>query len=266
MNRGIAKRSVFEHREDVRYFLSLVARMARAGEIELLAYTILTTHFHLLLRSPRRKLSKAMGWVEQCFVQRFNRRRDRDGPLFRGRFLSRPVETNRYWRVLIQYIDHNPVGAGLVDHAIRYPWGSRRHYGAKSGPRWLRRDSVEAEVCAQAQARDYDPRDYSKAFPARLSEGAGWVVERRLRHSETGDIGEVDLIRAAPERVLRGLAARARLADGGPLGTPVASPDDIFHALASVVAAPWSVRASRKRVDGSAVLRVGLLRSACGLT
>jgi hypothetical protein len=92
------------------------------------------------------------------------------------------------------------------------------------------------------------------------------VVERRLRHSETGDIGEVDLIRAAPERVLRGLAARARLADGGPLGTPVASPDDIFHALASVVAAPWSVRASRKRVDGSAVLRVGLLRSACGLT
>lgn len=116
-------------------FLSLLARAVRRFGIELHAYALLTTHFHLLVRSPGDRLSRAIGWVEQRYVLRFNRRRERDGPLFRGRFVSRWIDTHRYWRVVVQYIDDNPLEAGLCATSTHYAWGSRRHYARLAGPR-----------------------------------------------------------------------------------------------------------------------------------
>ncbi len=52
LNRGLAKRPLFEDRVDVRYFLSRLAREVRRGRLELHAWCVLTTHFHLLVRSP----------------------------------------------------------------------------------------------------------------------------------------------------------------------------------------------------------------------
>ncbi len=47
MNRGLARRPVFEDRECVRYFLSCLARVVRRGLLEVHAYCVMTTHFHL---------------------------------------------------------------------------------------------------------------------------------------------------------------------------------------------------------------------------
>ncbi len=60
MNRGIARRSLFESRDDIRFFLACLARAVRRGQIEVHAWCILTTHFHLLVRSPGGELSAAM--------------------------------------------------------------------------------------------------------------------------------------------------------------------------------------------------------------
>src|SRR5688572_12930314 len=45
-NRGLARRTLFESKADIRFFLSRVARVVRRGELEIHAYSILTTHFH----------------------------------------------------------------------------------------------------------------------------------------------------------------------------------------------------------------------------
>ena len=105
LNRALARRSVFEHRGDTRFFLSLLARAAHKHWLEVHAYTVLTNHFHLLVRSLDGRLSEAMGWIEYRYVRYFNRSRNRDGPLFRGRFTSLNVTTVPYWRTLIRYID-----------------------------------------------------------------------------------------------------------------------------------------------------------------
>ena len=70
-----------------------MAHAVRRGQLELHAYSLLTTHVHLLVRSPGESLSEAMQRIEQRFVLRFNRLRERDGPLFRARFTSRRVRT-----------------------------------------------------------------------------------------------------------------------------------------------------------------------------
>ena len=51
VNRGIAKRPLFEDKSDVRYFLSRLALEVRRGRLEIHAFCVLTTHFHLLVRT-----------------------------------------------------------------------------------------------------------------------------------------------------------------------------------------------------------------------
>ena len=109
MSRGIAKRTIFETRRDVRYFLSRLAREVRRGDLEVLVYSVLTTHFHALIRSPRGHLSAAMQRVLDAYARWFNRGRRRDGPLFVGRFVNRLVESESYAYAVVRYIDDNAV-------------------------------------------------------------------------------------------------------------------------------------------------------------
>ncbi len=77
-NRGLAKRPVFETSRDVERFLALLGKAVARGEIEVHAYTIMTTHFHLLVRSLRGTISEAMRRITNDYVRWFNRSRRRD--------------------------------------------------------------------------------------------------------------------------------------------------------------------------------------------
>ena len=86
MNRGIARRPIFETAGDVRFFEAQLARTVRDGLIEVHAFCVMTTHFHLLARSPCGRISDAMQAIQNRYARWFNRGRLRDGPVFRGRF------------------------------------------------------------------------------------------------------------------------------------------------------------------------------------
>ena len=88
MNRGLARRPEFETEQDIRYFLSRVARAVRRDGLEIDVVCVLTTHFHVLVRIPIGHLSEAMLRIQNEYVRSFNRTRRRDGSLFRGRLVS----------------------------------------------------------------------------------------------------------------------------------------------------------------------------------
>ncbi len=89
----------------------------------------MTTHFHLLVRSPVGELAGAIGRATNKYVRAYNRSRRRDGPLVRGRFRSKVVDSEFYRRTLVRYIDDNPVAAGTQSTPWDYPWGSAAAYG-----------------------------------------------------------------------------------------------------------------------------------------
>ncbi len=93
-------------------------------------------HFHLLVRSNGH-LSESMRRVQGNYARWFNRSRERDGPLYKGRFFSCPVDTLRYRRNVVTYIHDNPVALKLVAAPTHYPWSSARHYAAAHRPGWL---------------------------------------------------------------------------------------------------------------------------------
>lgn len=266
MNRGIARRTVFEDTRDVRYFLSQIARVVRAGWIEVHAYSVLTTHFHLLVRSYDEGVSRAMGRVLNNYVRWFNRGRKRDGPLFRGRFRSRRVDTLEYRRALIRYIDSNPVDAALVPAPEFYPHGSARWYASPRGPIWLERGWIESE--ARGTRAEYDPRDYSAAFGGSVHAALARVMERRIESGTRGTDPLDDLLGAAPERVLAWMRNKAALADGTKIDLPVCDPAGVVELLDTERARQpvWELHLSRKSCDAWPVVQVALVRELCAST
>jgi REP element-mobilizing transposase RayT len=268
MNRGIARRALFQTRRDARKFLSLLARESRAKRIEVHAYCLMTTHFHLLVRSPEGELSAAMQHIENEFSRCFNRRNHRDGPLFRGRFTSKPVLSEEYCRHLVRYIDFNAVQGGLVPTPALHRFGSAQCYARDHGPRWLTRTWVEECVRARFASAVYDPAHYPLVFGKPLSAELARLVERRLECGRDCDDPLEDLLIASNEAMLAWMQRKAALADGTKVGLPVCDASSVGTVIEERrrIDGGWHDPSSRKRVDAWPQVHGALLKQLCGLT
>ena len=266
MNRGLARRTIFESEHDIRTFLSRLALAVRAGLLEVHAFCFLTTHFHLLVRSPEGELSNAMQRVQNEYSRWFNRARRRDGPLFRSRFRSRCVQSIAYREHLVRYIDFNAVSAGLVETPGLYPHGSARWYAQPRGPIWMCRAWIEETVRRSGAAGSCGPREYASVFGEPVSAGLARLIERRIELSKEAEDPLDDLLGAARGKLLDWMRRKAQLADGTSVGLPVCDPDDVARVIAEARSAEgdWRVAASRKSVCAWPQLQTALLRDLCG--
>lgn len=262
MNRAIARRTLFESCQDYRYFLARLAYEVRRGEIELHAFCLMGTHYHLLVQSSRGRLAEVMQRLQLAYSRWFNRSRRRDGTLVRGRYRSKLVHSGEYRRILVRYIDDNPRSAGLVVQPSNYPWGSARHYAREERPLWLERSWVEGEVRAHSRRARYRPQDYTSAFPP--GDGLAELVEARLQVGEGHD-GLDELLVPADARTGEWMRAKALLADGTRPGLPVLSLPFVSEALTEHGVEGWSLPRHGAKCDASELALVGLGRDLCGL-
>lgn len=269
VNRAIAKRPYFEARSDMRYFLSRLAAEVRSGRIEVHAYCLMTTHFHLLVRSPIGDLSEAMRRVQCAYSRHFNRLRRRDGPLIRARFFSKRVDTDLYWQALVRYIDENPVRAGVARASRDHEFGSARAFQGMRCPPWLSRESIEQRALEITGADRLTPSVYRAAFGPRRGEDLDSlcdVVESRMRSARDHDPLE-DLVGATPHQVRAWMRRKAALADGMEVGLPVCGPGGLRKAIDRELArrGEWLLDRNGHTRRGSELAWAGLCRSLCGL-
>lgn len=131
-NRGTEKRNIFSSRADYDRFLVLlylcnqtaVVHLQLQGRtlkglsgkregkplVEIVAYCLMPNHFHLLLREVEEGgISKFMQKVMTGYTMYFNKKNNRNGSLFQGKFKATHVADDRYLRYLISYIHLNPI-------------------------------------------------------------------------------------------------------------------------------------------------------------
>jgi len=147
IQRGVEKRDIVCGDEDRHDWMRLLARNATRCDWQVFAFALLSNHFHIFLRTPRPNLSEGMQAFESGFVSLFNKRHERVGPLFQGRFGAVLVEQETHGRVLSRYVHMNPFHAGLAPQPAMYRWSSYRYYLDPRGtPSWLDWRTILAEV------------------------------------------------------------------------------------------------------------------------
>ncbi len=145
MNRGQERRPVFIAESDHQRFLALLDDLATRWQVRVFAYCCMTNHYHLAIQTPLGNISRVMRHLDGLYTQGFNRARERDGPLFRGRYKAILVEAKAYLRQIVRYIHLNPVKVGVVTQPGLYPWSSHRLYRLPAAPSWLARDEILAQ-------------------------------------------------------------------------------------------------------------------------
>ena len=138
MSRGNEGNDIFLDDRDRQRFLYALGEFYERFDIEIFAYVLMRNHYHLLIRTHRPNLSKAMQWLGVTYTRRFNNTHERSGHLFQGRFKSIIVQNDAYLMQLSCYIHRNPLRAKIVNRLMDYRWSSYPSYAySYKSPSWL---------------------------------------------------------------------------------------------------------------------------------
>jgi len=139
-NRGNGKNSIFLDKEDYNRFIkllyvcnsvksfnfksSIVDKKIDAFDfdreeklVNICAWVLMPNHFHILLIAPRsdlgaedfNQITEFMRKISTSYVMYFNKKYKRTGGLFEGKFKSKHIAEDNYFRYLFAYIHLNPV-------------------------------------------------------------------------------------------------------------------------------------------------------------
>ena len=123
--RGNNRENIFLDDGDRIRFLGTLERCRGDYKIDCYAYCLMTNHVHLLVRSPSVKfLSKMMHRISSSYAGYFNKKHKRSGHLFQDRFSSWVIVDEEHLQKAKEYIENNPVSAGISQRREDYPWGS----------------------------------------------------------------------------------------------------------------------------------------------
>jgi len=142
-SRGNERKAIFKSLRDREKFLSYLESATKRYGAIIHVYCLMDTHYHLFLETPLGNLSKIIQHINGAYTIYFNKKRDRSGHLFQGRYKAILVEADEYAKELSRYIHLNPVRAGMVNVPEEYEWSSFRYYISKEkAPEWMKRDFI----------------------------------------------------------------------------------------------------------------------------
>ncbi len=146
MARGDGGKSVFEDDRDRYGWLDLLERVCERFGWRAHAWVLMGNHFHVLIETPEPNLVAGMKWFLGVYSQGWNRRRQRHGHVFQGRYKAVVVNgaerDGSYFKIVADYIHLNPVRAGWVGgdtaKTLRsWRWSSFPSYAGGKVPGWL---------------------------------------------------------------------------------------------------------------------------------
>lgn len=192
-NRFARGEEIFSDPEEAAGFLDLLRDLKKRDDLQVFAWSLLSNHYHLAVRTSAVPLSRTMRTLQGGFSKAFNRRWGRTGPLWQSRYQARVVDSQQYFDQLVFYIHLNPVRAGLVEDPEKYAFsGHRELLGKVRGPLL----DVDDVLLTFGKTTKSARRTYLKRMNAALA------AEERAEVSER-------LPWWTPERELRSTADRA---------------------------------------------------------
>ena len=194
MQRGHDGHPVFRDDADRRLFLSLLSDAARAEAVAVHAYALLDSEIHLLATPAQAaNLGRLMQAVGRRYVSAFNRRHQRRGTLWDGRFRSSLIDPVLVLEATI-HVECLPVRAQLASAPADWPWSSasqhlgRRHDAVladhpdywKIGNTPFERELVHADKLAEGLSTEFAVRFDDALRRGHAVGEAGFVARAEL--------------------------------------------------------------------------------------
>jgi putative transposase len=137
LNRGNLGAKIFRKEVDFVDFEKVLSEALQLYRVELYAYQIMGTHWHLVLRPlVDGEMGRFCKWVGGTHTMRYNSRRHTTGGghLYQGRFKSFPIQDDEHFLKVCRYVERNALRAELVAHAEDWRWGSLWRWLQKPAP------------------------------------------------------------------------------------------------------------------------------------
>ena len=119
---GVDDRRVVTDDDDRRLWVGLMHNATATADLRLDAWCLMGNHYHLVVRIGLGDTSAALQRLNGVYAREFNRRHERRGHLWEGRFRAWAVEGDEHYEHTVRYVLENPVRAGLVDRWHDWPW------------------------------------------------------------------------------------------------------------------------------------------------
>ena len=205
-NRGHNGESLFQGKRDYEHFVELVEVMHEQYRVRVYAYALMGNHFHLLVGTPEGNLSAGMHWLEDSYAIWRNRKYDRSGHVYEGRYKAILVEGQEWGLELSVYLHLNcvvTVEMGLGKRRRRmeqkgwarppskeeverrlgkireYPWSSYRAYGGYGAtPNWLNTRVLLGRRAEEGEDRETAYRELVESRLKQETEETPWQKVR----------------------------------------------------------------------------------------
>jgi len=125
-SRGVERRAIYLDDADRLLFLALYRHALTRHRWEVMAYCLMTNHFHLVVSAPLESIQRGMQLLKSRYGQAFNHRYARTGHLFQGRFYAGYVEEAAV-QTVCDYVLDNPIRAGVCNCRDDWPWLGPRY-------------------------------------------------------------------------------------------------------------------------------------------
>ncbi len=184
IQRGNNRQAIFADDEDQEYFLELLQAGVGKCDCDIHAYVLMPNHIHLLL-TPNEGggIGRLFQHLGRYYVPYFNRRYQRTGTLWEGRYKATVIDAESYLLTCYRYIELNPVRAKMVKHPRDYPASSYRANAKGRADGIVAPHSVYDTLGPDAAARQ---AAYRQLFRRRIGEptldeiraatNKGWVL------------------------------------------------------------------------------------------
>lgn len=161
-NRGVEKRTIFKDDKDYANFLSRIESYMtpkkpigeetpirntpywrsklEKNEVEIVCYCLMPNHFHFILKQKTKNgITRFLRRLSNSYVGYFNKKYDRAGTLFQGKFKAALIESEGYLLYLSRYIHLNCQEVRPLDE---YPYSSYWEYLGIRKTDWVHPRSI----------------------------------------------------------------------------------------------------------------------------
>ncbi len=156
MSQGLNKSFIFNDPIDIKFYIKSMYSLIKQFDVKIIAYCIMNNHVHILIETKNiNELSKYMQFLNSRYAMYYNKKYKRVGYVFRDRYASEGIYSEKQLYNCINYIYNNPVKAGMCSKPEEYKFSNYKkiEFNVSNEYGFIDIDEDKIELCKNVIAK-----------------------------------------------------------------------------------------------------------------